>query len=389
MGRLRVAFLTDKAAPAYVGGYEIRVYELARRLAPRYSVGILSCSPEDSGSGTGPRFRHVYSSAFQQFPTGERSRVHTTLCGLRTLGLGARLRTYDVVVVEAIPYVHLPGVAWSVRAGRPRLVLDVSEAWGEFRPTTTRLTPVEESLVPRFLRFGLDAASAIVAVSGATARSLERHYGVPRGAVRVVPNGVALPADGGTPPREPGYDFVTVARLVDHKRVADFVRALALLRDRDGWAGQAAVIGDGPLRGALERLSSELGLADRIHFLGFVRGPSKDAVVAGSRSFVLPSEREGFSIAALEAMSQGVPVIASRPPSDDVFGVGDLVEDGTTGMTYPTGDIPALAERLARVLGDPGTRERLATAARERARPFTWDSATERFAAVLEEVAAS
>ncbi len=387
MSPLRVAFLTDKSAPAYVGGYEVRVYELARRLAKHHTVEILSCSPE--GPADGVRFEQVYPSAFQVFPTGERSRIHTTLCGVRTLALGRRLRSFDVVVVEAIPYAHLLGVAWASRNARPKVVLDVSEAWGEFRPSTARLTRVEESLVQHLLRLGVASADSVVAVSSATARSLVRSYGVAPESVHVVPNGFA-PVDVGARSEPPErYDFLAVARLVEHKRIGDFVEALARLREQEGWRGLGAVVGDGPLRSLLERTARDRGLAERLRFLGFLTGGEKDAILAASRCFVLPSEREGFSIAALEAMARGLPVVASRPASDDVYGVGDLVEDDVTGYTYPTGDVAALARLLQRIRSSEETRERLSQGARNRARPLTWDSAADRLEALLEGVVAA
>ncbi len=387
MDRPRVAFLSDKTAPEYVGGYEVRVFELARRLSDRFEVEILSSSP--SARVDGATFRKVFPSTFQRFPTGERSRANTALCGVSSWGLGARLRSYDVVVVESIPYVHLPAVRWEARRGRPPVVLDVSEAWSDFRPSTSRLTLAEEVVVQRLLRGAVRSAAAVVAVSGATGRSLVRHYGVREADLRIVPNGVQPPPPGARHPSAPEFDFVSVARLVDHKRVGDFVQALGALRTRTGWTGRAAIVGDGPLREALTRLAEREHVSDHLRFFGFLRGAEKDGVVASSRIFVLPSEREGFSIAALEAMASGVPVLASRPSFDDVFGVGDLVEDDVTGRLYPTGDVRALSDRMERLLASETDRARLSDGARARSAAFTWDAAADRMAAVLGEVLGS
>jgi glycosyltransferase involved in cell wall biosynthesis len=168
--------------------------------------------------------------------------------------------------------------------------------------------------------------------------------------VRVVPSGVELPETVGEPASPPEVLFV--GRLSPEKGILELVQAA------DGMT--LVVAGDGPLR---DRVPQACGFVPR-HELGpfFERA----AVVA------VPSHREGFGVACLEAMAHGRPVVASA-----VGGLRDLVVDGETGLFVPPRDVPALRAALERLLGDPELRGRLGAAARERVREhFGWPAVT-------------
>ncbi|MBI2815515.1 MAG: glycosyltransferase [Acidobacteria bacterium] len=121
------------------------------------------------------------------------------------------------------------------------------------------------------------------------------------------------------------------------------------------------IAGSGPAREQLERESRELGLGDRVRFLGW----QTDIFPVMNRwdVFAMPSLEEGFGIAALEAMAAGLPVVASN-----VGGVPELVEHGRTGWLVPPSDVAALADRLRALLLDAKIRSVMGSAGRERAR---------------------
>lgn len=159
----------------------------------------------------------------------------------------------------------------------------------------------------------------------------------------------------GEPLQEPPV-LVTVARFAAPKDYDTLVKALGRLKDSP-WSLQ--VVGDGSGRPSVEARCREMGLQERITFLG-MRGGVENILAAGS-IFLLSSRREGFPISILEAMRAGLPVIAS-----DVGGVGEAVADGETGFLFPAGDIGALQEKLARLLQSPELRLRFGQAGRKR-----------------------
>jgi glycosyltransferase involved in cell wall biosynthesis len=121
----------------------------------------------------------------------------------------------------------------------------------------------------------------------------------------------------------------------------------------------ALIAGDGPARGELEAAARAAGLGERARFLG--ARDDKARLLAACDVFCLPSRHEGLGVAALEAMAAGRAVVATR-----VGGLGEAVVDGRTGLLVPPDDPLALAEALARVLGDRELRERLGRAGPER-----------------------
>ncbi|HEX5690544.1 MAG TPA: glycosyltransferase family 4 protein, partial [Roseiflexaceae bacterium] len=133
--------------------------------------------------------------------------------------------------------------------------------------------------------------------------------------------------------------------------------------------------GDGPHRANLERRARELGIAERVHFLGPIANADLPRYHAISDVFVMPStDHETFCIAACEAMACARPVVAAR-----TGGLPEVVRDGETGFLVPPGDAQALAERIGELLCDGALRARLGAAGREWTREmFTWDKVADR-----------
>jgi rhamnosyl/mannosyltransferase len=170
-----------------------------------------------------------------------------------------------------------------------------------------------------------------------------------------------------------------VGRLVRYKGADVLLRALA----RADVA--AVVVGDGPMRAGLERLSRELQLESRVFFLGAADDEAVAAWYAACDLLVLPSvtRAEAFGLVQLEAMARAKPVISTRLPT----GVPWVNVDGLTGIVVPPGDVGALAAALQMLGRDPGLRARMGHAGRARfEREFTRERMTERTLAMYERV---
>jgi glycosyltransferase involved in cell wall biosynthesis len=205
-------------------------------------------------------------------------------------------------------------------------------------------------------------------------------WGVPEERLAVVRNGVE-PLDGlrpEAPPLDARPRLATHARLVPWKRV-DWL--IDTLRSVDG-AG-LLVIGDGPERERLAAHAGALGVARRVCFAGRCPRAEALALVAACDLFVLPSTYEGFPHAVLEAMSLGVPVVATA-----VGGTVEIVTDGVNGRLVPAADPGALHEAIATTLAAPATRARLAAGGRATAARFGIDAMVAGTEAVLAEAAA-
>ena len=152
-------------------------------------------------------------------------------------------------------------------------------------------------------------------------------------------------------------DFVAgyIGRLSVEKGVDNILKALAALKN-EGIPVKAMILGDGPLRRDLEEMASRLNIAELVLFLGFRQEPA--AYLEAMDLFILPSLTEGTPMALLEAMSAGVPVIASS-----VGGIPDIVKDGENGLLIRSGDFTGLSKAIERLLREPALRSLLASKA--------------------------
>lgn len=188
-------------------------------------------------------------------------------------------------------------------------------------------------------------------------------YGVPRDRLRLHRIGVDLTAFGRGPrdPATPGV--VMVGRFVAKKGFEYGLRAFA--RAAAATSARLTVIGGGAREGALRRLVNDLGIASQVEFAGVL--PHAEVARHLSRSDVLiaPSvrtrdgNREGGLTVAKEASASEAVTIGTLHG-----GIPEIVQDGVTGFLVPEGDVPALADRLSRVLADPGLRATMGQAAR-------------------------
>jgi glycosyltransferase involved in cell wall biosynthesis len=201
-------------------------------------------------------------------------------------------------------------------------------------------------------------ADAVVAVSDAVARQVTGAHAC------VVYPGVKVAARTSTAAVDPGFGaemvIGTACRLVPIKGLQYLLQAVVLLRVE--FPGiRLEIAGAGVLQADLERLVSELGLTQSVTFLGWQ--PDMTAVMSRWDLYVQPSIEEAFGIAALEAMSTGLPVIATS-----VGGTSELVQDGETGWLVPPRDPMGMARKIGLLLDDEQLRRRMGQAGRVRAR---------------------
>jgi phosphatidylinositol alpha-1,6-mannosyltransferase len=243
----------------------------------------------------------------------------------------------------------------------------------------------DEIAIRRVASFALRHCDRIVAVSRYTA-GLAEGAGADPERIHVIPPGV----DWREPPRTERLDtptILTVARLEDRYKGHDvMVRALPLVRARVPDA-QWVVVGDGTLRGDIERRAAAAGVRDAIRLCGVVSDAERDGWLDRAHVFAMPSRipddggaGEGFGIVYLEAGVHGLPVVAGR-----AAGALDAVVDGTTGLLVDPTSHTAVATALGRLLSDRELAARMGATASERARDFAWPQIARRVEALLED----
>lgn len=316
---------------------------------------------------------------------------------------GGRLTVIDLLNAEQQherPAVHVVDVDWrfefgtsayraltyarailaSVPPSVPLVASDDPDAWtaaawlGGRNPFIAVLHADEERYYDRIAQFD-HAVAAWVGVSSritARAKALRGTNGVAvddRGVMATIPCGVPLPValpdrrsaapDGAKPVR-----IAWVGRMDERqKRVSDLPRIGAALREA-GIAFHLRVIGDGPARPAVERAAREMGLARCIEFLGWCATPEVLALLGESDVLLQPSNFEGMSVTAMEALACGCAVVASRTSGlEDYEGREDARQ---CLWLFPVGDVRAAADcvRAAAALAPEERRERAMALAR-------------------------
>ena len=174
--------------------------------------------------------------------------------------------------------------------------------------------------------------------------------------------------------------LVFVGAFVEQKGVQDLAEALSIMA-HDGVPFRATLLGDGPLKPAVEAMVHELG--DRVRMAPFAPHPQLPALMGAADLFVLPSRREGVGLlVCLEALACGVPVVATR-----VGGLPEIVEDDVNGLLVTPEDPRELARTLESLCRDPDRIVRLAARARETALPHDERAQAARIAEVYAECA--
>ena len=232
-------------------------------------------------------------------------------------------------------------------------------------------------LIAPFLRIIWKNASAVVANSNGLrqlAVMFDSGFEIP-----IIPNGVDLDLHKTVEHDWSSPCLLSVGRIVHQKGLDLAMHALGGLKDLE-WEWRIA--GDGPQLQALQSLAEELGIQDRVLFLGWQSHHQITDSYQQANVFLFPSRHEGMPNAMLEAMASGLPVVATC-----IAGNEELVVDGETGYLVPPEDIEALQNALKKLLDDAGLRQQMGLASRRRAEEtYSWESTAKQYALLLEKV---
>jgi N-acetyl-alpha-D-glucosaminyl L-malate synthase BshA len=347
---------------ASVGGSGVVATELAHALAIRgHEVHLVSSELPFRWRSTVPglSFERVLTPAYPLFREPQ-----YLLALTNTLVRVSRERRLDILHAHyAVPHATAAYLAHQILS---------SESDGRAPRTVTTLHGTDITLIgsdpsyARVVAFSIEQSHGVTTVSASLKGDTIQALGI-RNNIRVIPNFLDCEEyqrrpDAGLRERLcPGGDcdalVVHVSNFRPVKRVDAVLDVFRQIRARV--RARLVMIGDGPDRGALERRVAELGLGDAVTFVGEQLDLALWLSVADL--FLLPSIKESFGMAALEAMSCGVPVVASH-----IGGLPEIIEDGVTGFLCPPDALDAMAARSVALLTDPAVRSRIGEAAADR-----------------------
>jgi len=303
-----------------------------------------------------------------QFLTSRGSYIYSPL---HISSLAKHISSFDVVHSYLFP--AQLWVAAGARLASKRVPLVTTEQSTHNRRRQRWVRPLDRWMYQNY--------KEIACNSQATAENLTRWVPEVTDRISVIYNGVpverfqaaeaaskakVLPTANGRPV------IMFVARFDPAKDHPTLLRALRRVPD-----AELVLVGEGDSRPAMQQLASDLGISERVHFLG--ARPDIPQLLKLADLYVHASNFEGFGMAALEAMSAGLPVVAS-----DVPGLKEVVKGA--GMMVPPHDEEALAKTIREILESKQTRQRMATASQKRATQFSIDRTVDSFIAVYESV---
>lgn len=350
-------------ASTFFGGPERQMLGLADHLPPDFRSTYVSFS---EAGRCGEFLRTVDARGFAAVEL--RHDTPRLRSAARELARLLRFRRADVLVCHGYK-ANLVGRVAARRVGVPAVA--VARGWTGENWKVRRYEAID--------RWLLKFMDHVVAVSDGQAEKVRR-CGVPAAKMTVIRNAARLAAFAAP-------DVLDLARLTalfpGDDPVSPIVAAAGRLSPEKGFdvfaeaAGRVAklhphvgfvLFGDGPERAKIEARVRDLGLTGRFVMPGFTR--ELDRFVPWADVLVIPSHTEGLPNVGLEASAAGVPVVATA-----VGGNPEVVADGETGYLVPPADPAALAERIARLVGDPEARRAMGAAARDRMeRLFTFDA---------------
>lgn len=294
---------------------------------------------------------------------------------LARIGLGPLRRARPDVVIDT-----QNGIPFMARLAYGRRVAVLvhhchREQWPVAGPVKGRVGWfVESRLSPRAHR-----RNQYVTVSLPSARDLAA-LGVRPAQIAVVRNGLdEAPASTLTGRRAATPKVVVLSRLVPHKQIEDALEAVAALRPRIPNL-TLDVVGGGWWEERLVEHAALLGISDAVTFHGHIDDEAKHRVLQEAWVHVLPSRKEGWALAVIEAGQHSVPTIGYRSSG----GLTDSVVDGVTGVLVD--DFDGLVDGLGELLSDHVLREQLGTKAHARCSEFSWQQSADAMRTVLESV---
>ena len=305
--------------------------------------------------------------------------IEHVVSGARFMSLASHVTTAGLFARTRPGLYHYPHFNLPLAAPRPTVI-----TVHDLAPITTsdyfaRVGGPKRWYFRRALHSSAARAARIIAPSRATADMLARETPPARGKVVVIGEG-ADDAFGTAPPTgeldavrrgiRPGPFLLYVGSSRPHKNLEGLLRAFARISadvpQRLVLGGQA--IGDVAL---LRRLAGDLGISERIEWVGYVDPMRLRCLYRLADAFVLVSLEEGFGLGVVESLASGTPVVVSAGGAS-----ADAAADA--GLTVDPRSVESIADGLRRICLDTRLRDRLRTRGQERSSEFTWDLAAER-----------
>lgn len=374
----RIGFLTDRVHPFYGGGYEMSIYNVSIRLAKLYDVTIYTSMESDSYEIDKVKFVKIARKREYTNSHDVHSKLGSILFYKDLLNNIEIFEGCELLIINTIPYFGFGHIMYILKKKYRIVVLPIfHEAWYDYLQT---MNVIVRKILYHEISSIVSNADVIIARSTTTYNSLIENYYANN--VKVIPDGIDLKIIDTVRPSESCYDIIYVGRLSSIKHVEDIICALELVKQSMPNI-RAVIVGKGEAKSKLCRLIEQKHLENNVIMTGYVNEDRKYALMKSSKIFIMPSEREGFCISALEAMYCGCVPLIAQPNYKEVFGTSDFVKDKETGLVFNLHGISELAELIQSVIQNETLYQFLKVNAKKMSSLYTWDNSASLFSDII------
>jgi glycosyltransferase involved in cell wall biosynthesis len=354
---MKILFINHEFPPVGGGG-GVGTFQIAKELSKRHDVDVITSDfkglkKRETIDGMNIHRVRVFNRKNKENATiisWISFLLTSVLMGIRLL----RKHDYDIINTHfAVP----AGIVGVILSKLFRVPLVSTIIGGDIYDPSRASQGYDNIVLKNVIRAVLVGSSKTVAISSdIKKRALQHYLGKGKRDISVINYGLVREPFVAVSRRDLGlgdekFYIVTVCRLVKRKGLEYLIRALNHLKEKKI---QLLIVGEGPERDNLTRLSKELGVSGNVKFLGAIWGERKYQYLSVADTFVLPSLHEGFGIVFLEGMYCKLPIITTK-----TGGQTDLIEDGENGFLVPTNDYMSLAKKIRLLYEDKKLRKRI------------------------------
>lgn len=339
---MKIAFVYDAVYPWIKGGAEKRVYELARRLASMghevhwYGVGWWWPENESHDIELDGIKLHGVCKPMELYD-GDRRSIKEAIYFAMMLFPRLYGKNFDIIDCQGFPFFSCFTAKMNSSFGKSALVITLHEVWNKYWYEYLGNAGVFGRFTEKQM---VNLTDNIISVSQKTKEDLKEIK--PHESSLVISNGIDLAEIDEINPKQAQSDILFVGRFIKEKNADLLIKSLVNVKQVFPDL-KCLLIGEGPERQYLEKLTRELDLEENVEFLGFLEN-YKDVIsyMKSSQIFVLPSEREGFGMVVLEANASGLPVVVV---DHTMNAAKDLIENGVNGFISENSE-NALADKI-------------------------------------------
>jgi glycosyltransferase involved in cell wall biosynthesis len=348
---MKIAILTPLFPPKHLGGLEIAAYNIARHLAERHEVHIVTALDECL-----PKKELMDGFSVHRFRTSTLPILRTISYYIKSFFVVKSIDP-DIVHIQTV-FLSLSGLLIKKLLHKPYIIYA--------RGSDVYLRRWLEDLISKPILKNADAVITLTEdMKSSVRKTCDRD-------ILVIPNGINLSKFENLSKSFIRSEFgiedekiiLFVGSLRPVKGVEYLIEAMSFLINKNT---KLLLVGDGEKRRSLESLAKNFSLSNNVVFVGKVANDAIPKYMAAADILVLPSLSEGFPNTLLEAMASGLPIIATN-----ITGIHEIVKDGENGFLVEPKNPEDIADRITKLLDDAPLREIISHNNKEKSKQFSW-----------------